>query len=928
MVSDILRIKTTIPPVGPGIIARTSVSERLDQGLQSAEGFARKLTLVSAPAGFGKTTLVRSWLAGRENVTAWLSLDEDDNEAERFWVYLVTALQTLDKGIGAGPLEALLSSGSLNRSGSETGALLTPLLNDLFKLNEPVYLVLDDYHLINNPGIHDEVNLFIDNLPSTAHLVVTTRSDPAWKLPRWRARGEVMEVRMRDLKFSQKEAEMLLTGTGKTRLNGSQVASLNDKTEGWVTGLQLAAVSLADSVDPDRFIEGFTGSSRHILHFLSEEVLARQSVSTRDFLFQTSILTRFNASLCDAITGRKDSANVLAALERENLFLIPLDDEGTWYRYHPLFADLLRHNLGQNESGLKETLHKLASKWFMERGEPGEAVRHALFANEFDQAGQILHDYNRQIQGTDLIGLINTALNRLPEELLLKYPMLIVNKALFYLVYEGKDEAASLIESAEKLSYPEPELEQEYAGTLAAVKAYYYIYSGRFSEAIETAARALELLPPDSYYWRMNVAIYSGDARLFSDNPREALSFYREANLNSGKLGGFYLTLTTAFKMATSLYYLGELDQAEELIRKTLRKARTKGLAGVPRVGLLWTLLGEVLREKGQLEEAGHCIERGLYFSEPEKPSLAWNLLYETAYNYSMGNLDAALESCTRINMLHDQSKLPNFITFPAFLWKAKALIRLHDYRAARAALEETGVILKKGMPQPGNLWGALVLARLLIADPAAESDLPAASGLCEAVIETTSANGYLKLLVEAKVVKALHAEKTGNKTEAETSLFEAMVKACPGNIRTVFLDEKEGLSPVYNRLYLNREHHVLNGSAREAAAFLKSFQAELLPAVEKGQSVEPERGPHAPAKELKSRPGDGLSYELVEELTKRELEILGLISQGLSNDEIAGKLFLSQGTVKWHTSNIYGKLGVKGRTAAVALGRKLKLIA
>ncbi len=357
MVGDILKIKNCILPLVDNILIRPRITEHLDAFLTTAEGFARQLTLLSAPAGFGKTTVVRAWIKGKESETAWLSLDNEDNNPERFWTYLSSALQTLSSDLGRGPLDMLQSGGVLSDSTVSFSQILTPLLNELFAIENPSYLVLDDYHLINDPEIHKDFAFFIENLPPTLHLIVTTRSDPPWPLSNWRVKGKMTEVRMADLKFTEEETAGFFKEKNLV-LNETQLNTLYRKTEGWVTGLQLAAFSLASSNNIDQFIENFAGSHRHVLLFLSEEVFNRQPETTKEFLAKTSILNRFTASLCDALTESKDSFKMISSLEKDNLFLIPLDEEGIWFRYHPLFSDLLKHHLKQFYPDSLNMLHE------------------------------------------------------------------------------------------------------------------------------------------------------------------------------------------------------------------------------------------------------------------------------------------------------------------------------------------------------------------------------------------------------------------------------------------------------------------------------------------------------------------------------------------------------------------------------------------
>ena len=916
MVGEILKIKTNIPPLGTNILALPRILESLDEDLTVAEGFTRQLTLFSAPAGFGKTTLARKWLAGRETQTAWYSLDERDNEPERFWLYFITALQKLKPGLGSGLLEILRSKATFTDSSSSGEALLTPLLNELFTLEEPSFLILDDYHLINNPRIHEDMVFFFENLPPTLHLALTTRSDPPWPLSRWRVKGKMAEVRLKDLRLSEEEAGKMLESLKGIRLSNTQLHSLYLKTEGWVTGLQLAAFSLATANNLDSFIDNFAGSHRHVLYFLSEEVLSGQPEPVQKFLLQTSILERFSAPLCDAVTDRKDSSSVLSSLERDNLFVIPLDEDGIWYRYHQLFADLLLYQLKRNHPEKVHILHERAVKWFLEAGEPAEAVRHALADDNLMEAGRILHNHYGEILQNEGPGILYRYVNKFPLDLLKQYPRLIAHNSLFNLITQGQEEARTFIEIAETLRYDDQVEQDEYLGILNAVKAYDDIYSHRFHQALDKAEKALALLPRHSHYWRMNLTIYFGDARLFSGNPKEAYPFYLEAHRNSKKLKNQFLSLTAGFKVATSLYYLGKLEEAEELTHALLSKAKSEGLARVPRIGLLWTLLGEILREKGDLDEAAHCIERGLIFSEPEKPCLGWNYLYKIALSFSQGAYDQALETIRQIERLNFEVKLPLFIKYPAMIWEGRILVESGKLEKARELFAMAGIGEGREV-QGGQENGCLALSRLLLTGT--NGNLAEVRRLLEQVENLAVTGGHQKHFIETMLVKAILEEKEGFPEASENCLIAALEAGLAGGYAQLFFDERNRLTAIFTR--------IINKMDQEKSpcenAKIKAYARELSGIISPERQPSPDEGHGEALQQREKRPGHGL----IEELSPRELEVIRLISDGLSNEAIAKQLFLSLGTVKWHTTNIYGKLGVRGRTEAAALARKLNLI-
>ncbi len=935
MSANLLKIKISIPPQAPNVLQRPKLLEELGKSWPTRAGYGRQLTLISAPAGFGKTTLARSLMAGREDRSAWYALDQGDNERERFWLYLLSALRSVEKDLGQGAMEILRSSGLGSDLPPESDLFLAPLLNDLFSLEQPLGLVIDDYHQISNSLIHRDMIFFIENLPPHAHLVVTTRSEPPWPLARWRARGEMAEARQKDLRFSKDETLRLFETRKELKLSDPQIQALHQKTEGWITGLQLAAISLAESSAPNQFIANFAGSHRHVFHFLIEEVFTRQPEALRDFLLQTSVLNRFQASLCRAVTGREDSAELMAELERKNLFLTALDDEGEWYRYHPLFADLLRHQLKRTMPEKVEQLHEKAARWFMEAVEPGEAIRHALEGNKLQLAVRVLDENIEALMQEEGTGLLNECLALIPYGLLAQYPHLAVYKAWFYLVQKGREEAGRIIDQAGQIEaaadFSDDGDRKKLSGILAVVKAYYHIYKQNFTRALEEAEKALDLLPSKSSYWRTRVGIILGDARLFSGNPKDAYRYYLEAHRDNEAYGNAYLILNTGFKAATALHHRGRLKEAESMTRDLIQGAKNSGLARLPRCGLLWTLLGDCLREKGSLEEAERCIERGLFLSEPEKPSQGWNYLYRIALDYSLQDYHSALDRLDELEQLHQEVALPNFILIPATAWRALLLLALGKSGEAREILDRGGV------EENGQIPGGRERCYLTLAEVLIEEGFGAyleAERILRQIKSAAESGEHSQLLLETLLTTARLEESRGNSKAAEEVLFEALRSGVEKGYYQSLLDRGRELGPVYIRIISGKKagrpgelESKASSLAGRILSGLAGLEGVMVPGKPQGEDVKlqgepPEEKPRSPAS------GDQGSFgDLIEELSPREMEVLALFSQGLSNQEVADKLFLSPGTVKWHSGNIYGKLGVRGRLQAVALARNLKLI-
>ena len=892
MAGDILRIKTTLPPERGSVLERRHIIEHLERGLSEGGFFTRPLSLVSAPAGFGKTTLVRRWMADHEPVAHWLSLDPGDDDFLAFWTYLIEALRTADPDLGKGALELLEDTGS---PGDHTG-FLVPLLNDLFARTEPGFLVLDDYHCIDEPAIHRSMAFLIERLPPNLHLVVTTRSDPPWPLSRWRAREQMAEVRLQLLRFDDEEAGRFLEERGISALTPSQVRALHQRTEGWPTGLQLAAVSMGQSPDPEHFVENFTGSHQHVLHFLQAEVLSGVGSDVRDFLLKTSILRRLSPSLCRAITGREDSARVLDYLVRTNLFTIPLDHSNHWYRYHPLFGQLLSHTLRREHPEDVQRIHERAAHWHSENGEPSEAVHHALRAQSARLLGDLVDEHYRlfMLHGP---ATLNRVLRRLPDEAVHRHPRLTAHRALFHLVYGGRDEAEESRRAAAELGYDDPDEDREYRGILAAIDAYFRIYADDYPGARRHCERALALLAEDNHYWRMNAAIYAGDAALFSDHPGDALSHYLEAHRNSLALRdeGSILAAGTAFKVATALYALGQPESAEKMLRETLKSADERGFAGVARLGILWGLLGELMREKNRLDEARQYSERAMALSQVESPSLAWNALHSVALSHSTGDLQGALRTLGMIDGLDAEKRLPGFIIRRARAWEARVLMGMGMAGRALEVLADEGIAPGAEVVD-GKTEGFLVLADIMIRE---EWPVEEAERILGELESRARSRENRSLLLQVLLSKATI---TG---EDQSTMEEALELGWGMGFFRAFADLGEPL--------LEPLRAILLSPPSKPSPILR-YAGDILDHLDPGQGDTP-TATGAP------------SGEPPEPLSDRQLDVLHLIGEGLSNDQIADRLFLSLGTVKWHTSNIYGRLGVRNRTEAVTRARRMGIL-
>ncbi|QGT98780.1 Transcriptional activator of maltose regulon, MalT [Candidatus Syntrophocurvum alkaliphilum] len=904
MSNNILKIKISMPPLSPTLISRPRITKQLDNHLIIAQGFSRPLTLISAPAGYGKTTLVQEWLCNRAEQVAWYSIDENDDNLERFWLHLISALQAVNSDLGKGIIEMLRSSSTLVDSLDIEG-LLNPLLNDLFDITSPIYLVLDDYHEITDVKIQKSLIYFIENLPPTLHVVITTRSDPPMPLPQWRAKKRLVEIRQKELMLTKNESDILLEKLVMHQLSNEELNTLYYKIDGWVTGLQLVALSLSSQQSSSEFIENFAGSQRHALFFLIEEVFVKQPQDVQEFLLQTSILNRFCSSLCDAVTSKTNSLDIIKKLEKDNLFIIALDNNGQWYRYHPLFGEVLFNQLRKKEPEKVAELHERAGQWFLENEAAGEAIRYLFKGKSPHKAMEIFDQLISKLSQTENWIQSISWIEELSVESIQDYPRLLLYKAFIFLVKEGLDEARACIELVETKSYEDPIQQEYFLGIVAVVKAYYFSYSNNIPAALENAEKALQLLSESDTYWRLGATIFLGDSKQFSGNPKNAYPYYKKAYEDGQSFNNSYVTLSNGVKVIVNLWTQGNLKESEQLTEKLLRLAKDSGLSKIPKVAYAWTLYGELLREKGQLNDAKDYIDWAISLAEAEKITFGWSYMHLCKFYYSNKEYQKALEVIDHIEIINQEVNLPVFITSTAFTWKSRILIDMDKIDKAKENIYDNN-ILQSTVNYGGQECGHLVLSRILIK----EKNYDNANEILNQIKEHASFGNRKGLLLETILLKACLEELLKKTIKAESYLENALQIGIECGYFQTFIDEGALLIPVLDRVVdkidndyelLIYAQKILNHLKRENQSNTNSNDSDNIKSKHKNL--------------------------LIEELSSRELEVLNLLNSGLSNQDISNKLHLSLGTVKWHTSNIYGKLGVKNRTQAVARARELNLI-
>jgi len=917
MAAPLLQTKLFIPPARPELVPRPRLIERLDASLY------RKLTLLSAPAGFGKTTLLSEWNHaldvhrptqdagdGAPVRTAWLSLDEGDNDPTRFLTYATAALQTTEGDIGRGLLSALQSPRPPPAEG-----VLTTLINELAALSHRTVLVLDDYHLIEAQPIHDVLTFLLRHLPPGMHLVIATREDPPLPLARLRARGQLTELRATDLRFTPSEAAEFLNQAMGLDLSAEDVAALESRTEGWIAGLQLAAISMQGRKDVTGFIESFAGSHHFVLDYLLEEVLQQQPASGQAFLLQTSVLERLTGSLCDALTGQEDGQQTLEILQHANLFIVSLDDERHWYRYHHLFADLLRQQLRQAQPERLPTLHQRAIEWYEEHGFTDEAIEHALRAEDFERAARLVESVAEATWGHANHYKLRRWLAELPVELLSTWPHLCVFHAGYLFASGEQDAAEQSLQAAEHALARTGDvwtetslLEQDQLshtgttkllGRIAATRSFMASYRSDARGVIPHARQALQYLPQDDLAWRGAAAVALGDAYIYQGQYVEAHRTYLDGLEAIGATGNTYLYMNVSLKMALGLRSQGRLQRVIEICQQRLQLAQESEMSGTEMVGWLLAIWGEVLAELGDLDGALCQAKKGVALTEQgsDVAMLTWSYMCLTRVLFSRSELAAAQEIITETERIARASTVPPWVTRMMADWQVRVWL-------AQDRLDATLEWVQKRALDPDTqptYVGALeyiALARIFVA----QGQYNKAGKLLERMLEPARTGGHTSRAIEILNLQALALQAGGDTAQAIARLQRALALAEPGGYICIFADEGP---PMARLLY----EALARGTRSD-------YVRRLLAAF-------PVAEPETATPSVVHRP----SSALVEPLSDRELEVLQLIAEGLTNREIASRLFLSLNTVKVHSRNIYGKLGVHNRTEAAAKARVLGIL-
>ncbi len=887
MATQPLETKLHAPPRRSGLVGRSRLTDRLGRAAEA------KLTLVSAPPGFGKTTLVADWLASRDAgaATAWLSLDATENDPASFWSYVVAAVQRAAPNAGDAAMAALQSPQP------DVAFALHALLNDLAALPGGLGLVLDDFHLIDAREVMEQLAFVLDRLPARVHVVITTRSDPALPLARLRARGDLVEIRAADLRFTKDEAAAYLNGVMDLELTAHDVAALEARTEGWIAALQLAALSLHGRDDVASFIASFAGDDRYVVDYLADEVLARQPEGDRAFLLQTSTLERMTGPLCDAVTGRCDSRAVLERLDRGNLFLVALDDQRRWYRYHHLFAEVLRARLLDEDAASLPALHRRASEWFGANGEPREAIQHALAGGDVERAAGLIEMAIPEMRQARAEMAVLRWLELLPAAVVDARPVLAAAFAGALMQTGEFARVAMLLDATERALEPsragstsiaDENERRRLPGTLWMLRAGQARVAGDLAGTIANATRALELVAPDDHLSRGGSAALLGLALWETGDLDTAYGRFVEGMASLEAAGhvsdvvGLHVTLAD-IRMAQ-----GRLGEARQAYERGLGIAQRHG--GLPLRGAadMHVGIGDVLRERNDLTGAGERLAASRELGEenglPKNPYRS--RVAGARVRQAEGDLPAALQLLDAAEQVFFADFSPVVTPIPALrarLWIAQGrLARAWDWaRAARIATDDE--------PDYVGQFAHSTLARLLVAD----GRVVEALALTDRLVRTAEDAGWVAAALDALVVQALGRHAAGDARGALESLARAFAVAEPEGFVRTFVDEGPPMAALLKEA----------AKRQLAPGYVSLLQRALAPG-------RPTR-----------REG------LAEPLSERELEVLRLLATDLSGPEIARHLVVSLHTVRSHTKAVFAKLGVNSRRAAVHRGRELDLL-
>jgi LuxR family transcriptional regulator, maltose regulon positive regulatory protein len=892
---SIVQTKLYVPRRRAATVPRQRLIDRLSRGIDA------RLTLVSAPAGFGKTTLLAAWLASpaqRERLPTWLSLDESDNDPTTFWTYVIAALQTVAPTVGT------TSQALIEAAQTPIEAVVGALLNELTAVPHELVLVLDDYHVVEDRQVHEELALFLDRLPPNVHVVIASRADPPFPIARFRARRELVEIRAADLRFTPDEAAAYFTDVMALDLEAGELAILTGRTEGWIAALQLAALSMQGRDNVAEFIKGFAGDDRYIVDYLVEEVLQRQPQHVRQFLLKTSVLSRLTGALCDAVVEQDGGKAMLEALDRANLFLVALDDRRQWYRYHHLFADVLRSHLANEHPDDLAELHRRASRWYEQNALRPEAIRHAVAAGDFAHAADLVELEWPALALARQEVTLRGWLDALPDEQLCCRPVLSNVYAGMLLSSGELDGVDRRLRDAERWLTPGQLSDARAAGmvvlnegdfrtlpgSVAVHRAGYALARGNLVETVSHARRALELAPEDDHLTRGGATALMGLAAWAGGDLETAYRSYAEGMADVQRGGHLSGTVGRAVTLADIRVAQGRLRDAMHIYEHALQLASEQGGTVVRGTADMYVGLSELHRERNELDAATRSLLRSQELGEQSgfaQNRYRWRVAMARIHQ-ARGDHDAALDLLSEAQPLFMLDFSPNVRPIAA----VRARLLLHQGRtdAALDWARDHGLSAADDLSYVHE-YEHITLARVLLASGSTVQ----ASQLLDRLLQAAEHGGRTGSAIEILVLQALAHDVRGDARAAFVPLERALTLAEPEGYVRVFVDEGPRMAAL------------LQAAAKRGIA--PAYVQRLLT-----QFGTPTAERHA-------------SQNLIEPLSERELDVLRLLATDLDGPEIASQLMVSLNTMRTHTKSIYTKLGVNSRRAAVHRAEELQLL-
>lgn len=888
----IIKTKLLIPFVHPNLVPRLRLSDQIESGVQGGH----KLTLVAAPAGFGKTTAVSTWVHQNDRKVAWLSLDEGDNEATVFWAHLVASIRTVFPDSVETIFSALTASPP-----PPVNSLLPPLVNELMGLDEPLSLVLDDYHVIENQEIHNSISFLLEHQPQQVHLVIATRADPPLAIARLRAQRCLTELRAEDLRFTDEEAGALLNEIMGLGLTTEDIKLLEARTEGWGVGLLLAAQSIQGRSDKHAFVSAFSGSQHYILEYLIEEVLNRQSEEARKFLLQTSILDRLCGSLCDVVIGENNSEENIQRLSKDNLFIIPLDQDHVWYRYHHLFADLLVDIL--HKEFVKEEileLHQRASRWYQQVGEYEKAVKYALNGQDYKRAADLIEQIVDQVIAHGQVKTLLGWIGAIPEEVINSRPHLLMHQGWVVFLSGRVTLSSQILQQAKRAltNIPEGDERNLLHGRLSAMLATITALTRDIPRAKAEAQEALANLPGNEFIFRARAMRALGVSYMFQGEMEQALETLTQAKNLALEGENKFLASEILSQIGTVRKHQGKLSLASETYQQILHLYERPEVA--PPACLGYVGLADIALERNNLQDVEEYLHKGIDLC------LKGNIGYALQPAYLIGGLlkcaqgdhAGALETIQKGEGLSRAGggSLESILGLAWF--QARLYLGCDELEKARDWV--TGKLLPSDrsfddLPILLDEIHQSLLARVYLKSIEFDKVLE----IYERVCPQAKMGGRLARVVELSLFKAVASWKLGKSENALLAFEECVALAEAEGFVRLFLETSETVVDLLQMMQGKHEEYV----------------SELLAAFN-GQQVEA-------GDDAVRRPG---GEGLIEPLTEREMEVLRLMCEGYSNQDIADEMIVSVNTVKKHTSNIYGKLGVRNRAQAVLRAKEIEL--